>query len=79
MTFSCVKIHMSKCNRSRAVSIKRTINFNFQSPPSPIVFLGSRITVLLEVLQPFKLYQQILVKFHDPTLTGASSARTLKF
>jgi hypothetical protein len=67
------KVHLSKCNGSRVVSTKRTINFNIQTA-AMFVFLFLTKMVLLKVVHPLKVYQYS--KFHGPTLIGASFAST---
>jgi hypothetical protein len=67
------KVHLFKCNGSWVVSTKQTINFNIQTA-AMFVFLAFDKMVLLKVVHPLKIYQYI--KFHGPTLNGASFAST---
>jgi hypothetical protein len=71
--FYYTKVHLSKCNGSRVVSTKQTMNFNIQLAAMFVFFVSEKM-VLLEVVHPLKIYQH--TTFHDPTLTGASFAST---
>jgi hypothetical protein len=69
--FHCAKLHLTKCNGSWILSIKYSVNFNFQ-PPAIFVFfiflLFAAKVVLLKVVYPLKICQH--TKYHGPTLTG---------
>jgi hypothetical protein len=71
MIFYNTKIHLSKCNGSRVVSTKQTMNFKIQLAAMFVFFVLSKM-VSLKVVHPLKIYQY--TKFHVPTLTGASFA-----
>jgi hypothetical protein len=73
MIFYYTKVHSSKCNGSRVVSTKQTMNFNIQTA-AMFVFLFLTKMVLLEFVHPLNIYQY--PQFHCPTLTGASFAST---
>jgi hypothetical protein len=74
MTYYNTKVHLSKCNGSRVVSTKQTMNFSFKLPPCPYIFLFFTKMVILKVVNPLKFYP--FSKFHGPTFTGASFAST---
>jgi hypothetical protein len=71
MIFYYTKVHLSKCNSSRVVSTKQTMNFNIQLTAMFVFFVFNK-NVLLKVVHPLKISQK--TKFHVPTLTGASFA-----
>jgi hypothetical protein len=67
------KVHLSKCNGSRVVSIKQNTNFNIQTA-AMFVFFDFDKMVELKVVHPLKVYQH--TKLHGPTLNSASFAST---
>jgi hypothetical protein len=67
------EVHLSKCNGSRVVSIKQTMNFDIQTAAMFVFFVFDK-NDLIKFVHPLKIYHY--TKFHGPTLTGASFAST---
>jgi hypothetical protein len=56
VTFYCAKLHLSKCDGLRAVSVKQNMNFNVQ-PTATFVLLVFHKKVLFKVVHSLKTYQ----------------------
>jgi hypothetical protein len=65
------KLHMSQCSGQCIVSIRQSINFNFE-PPSMFFFSFITKMVLSRVVHSLKVYEN--TKFYGPMLTVASFA-----
>jgi hypothetical protein len=65
------KVHLSMCNGSCVVSTKQNMNVNIQAAAMFVLFDKNG---LIKIVHPLKIYQYI--KFHVPTLTGASFTST---
>jgi hypothetical protein len=70
----CTKVHLSKCNGSCVVSTKQNMNFNIQTAAMFVFFVFEKYSLIKSCSSFEDLYQKI--KFHGPTLTGASFAST---